>query len=120
MDQATLDQVNQLSDQFNELYDQGDQLITLAVQLDELFCALFYVICALLLCQILWQILSPSLSLTWPLILTLIGELLFNLALFSDLWIEDQAKQLYAQGDQIRDLANHLRSLPGLDGDRTQ
>ena len=116
-----MDQVNQLYDQFNELYDQGDQLITLADLLAELFCALFYVICALLLWQILWQILSPILSLTWPdWILTVIGALLFNLALFSDLWIEDQAKQLYAQGNQIRDLANHLRSLPGLDGDRTQ
>ena len=105
-------QVNQLYNQFNELYDQGDQLIDLADQLDMLFWALITV-------MTLWQIFSPVLSLTWPLIFTVIFTVTLTFG-FLDLRIKDQAKQLYDQADQIMDLANHLRSLPGLDGDRTQ
>ena len=101
-----MDQVNQLYDQFNELYDQGDhlinqgnqfinqakQLINQAKQLDELINQAYQ--------------------------LSLINQA--NQLISQAKQNEAQANLFYEQADQLLDLADHLRSLPGLNGDQNQ
>ena len=97
--------------QLNQLYDQ---LINQANQLDESIDAMIWMLNTLFWAMIVTLIFLLSLSLKSAMIFAGIFAVIWSLIWNQVLqYYDDQAQQLYHQ-------VNHLRSLPGLDGDRNR
>ena len=95
-------QINQLINQANQLDDSIDTMIGM---LNALFWAM---------------IVSPIFSLILP-SLSLKSTMIFEVILaVIGIWIWNQALQQCDQVEQLYNQANHLRSLPGLDGDQNR
>ena len=95
-------QINQLINQANQLDDSIDTMIGM-------------------LNALLWaMIVSPIFSLILP-SLSMKSTVIFQVILaVIGIWIWNQALQQCDQVEQLYNQANHLRSLPGLDGDQNR